>query len=284
MIEIGRLPTHSTLHLSDPTYHDAELDGVNTVEGPVIDGGTQVECINATELVALCRQLMSGRSCRNRIFDNSMNSGKNFDLLAMLGCIATIMALGLSGCATGTAGRGVKEEDPNKNQGGFGSDLSHIERAAQFVTESISKVPEFADPTLQPWMVVELDKVDVSNRRLATEAGTFVRRFTTFAMKAQARRANLISVEDYKKAEAWRKKIQDGTVTGGEDDPKIVNYRSPDFLLEITISDATQTNPNGKRLIYMLYSFRLTDRRTLRLVWQEDFRVVTSASVDAAHR
>lgn len=244
-------------------------------------GGAASHCLRPLNK----KEFSDGRGVQKlrRLF-RFMKTINSVPLLAVLALIATITALGLSGCATGRGGEDGREEDANKYQGGLGFDVSHIERAATNVVESLAKVPEFADPTLQPWILVELDKVEVTNRRLVTDAGTLVRRFVTYAMKVQARSANFISVEDYKKAEEWRKRIQSGTVTGGSDDPNILNYRSPDFLLEVTISDATQTNPSGKRVIYMLYSFRLTDRRTLRLVWQEDFKSVTSAKPDSAYQ
>lgn len=178
-----------------------------------------------------------------------------------------------SGCATG--GGGYKAEllkNSDEHQMGEVFDVSHIDNAARFVAESISRVPEFADPTLQPWILVELDKVDSIDRQLVINAQTVVRRFVTYLMKMHSRRANFISLEDYKKAEEWRQRILSGTVTGGQDDASVREYRSPDFLLELTITDAPQANPDGTRVVYVLYSFRLTDRRTLKLVWQEDYR------------
>jgi PBP1b-binding outer membrane lipoprotein LpoB len=202
-------------------------------------------------------------------------------------CIWMALAAGvilaiLPGCAT--TGQ-VKEERIDKTQNVFGYDAADIENAATFISTNLGDKPIFTDPKLQPYIIVEYPKVETRRfMSLFDDAKLFSRRLTTQLMKVRFRQAKILSREDYPRLEQERKLIESGTVTSSDDANQGSQLKSADFFLFSTIGETTQNTADGRAVVYLMYSFRLVDRRTSENVWQDDYVVKRSIKTPKAYQ
>lgn len=176
-----------------------------------------------------------------------------------------------SGCAT----RGKVTEVPIETQV---STLSiapaDIQKCAQKITASISETPEFSDPDLRPHLIVELPKMDTSDRYLVMQAGMLRENLITHLMKAQVRQARIISREDLPRLDKERELIGSEVVVTNPGDDGRRHYRSADFFLFSTISDAKIDTTDRKQVSYIQWSFRLVERTSSLRVWSDDYKVM----------
>jgi len=185
---------------------------------------------------------------------------------------SVILAL-LPGCAT--TGTVVQERDAAEADNIFGFRPRDIVMVAGKMSASLAQHPLFHDASLQPSIRVDFPDVSKVRRGLLTvdEAPAFTRRLTTELMKNPARRAKFISREDAGEAVDENKKVGSGAVTSGGQDDGGPKYLAADFFLRSSFMDVTKHTTDGKVVTYLLCSFRLVDRRTTEIAWQDDYEV-----------
>ena len=202
-------------------------------------------------------------------------------LLHALFAGALLVAL-TSGCATSHSQKPPPDFRPGPKAEtyvlGLGPD--DIEHCATKITESLQQLQEFKDPTLQPYILVQVPELNVQDRLLVMDAPIFTDRLITYLMKVQGRRARFISREDAERVMKERRMKQDGTVNGPADGEIL----GADFFLLSKISEFRRNTLDGKVVNYMLCSFRLVDAQTTEMIWKDDYQTTKKAKLDAANR
>ncbi len=192
----------------------------------------------------------------------------------------------LAGCAT-TAGvrdpAGVPVTEMRPDERGFvagtGIESQDLVSVTDKMARSILSIPQIARAQVPPSIV--LDPV-VNNTRFPINKDIFLTRLRTQLNSKAMGQVSFLDREMMKTLERERELKRSGQVTASSD-PNVVEFGGADFFLTGKL-DGMTTRTSAGTSDYVLYSFRLTDARTSRIVWEDVAEVKKQGLEDAAYR
>ncbi len=204
--------------------------------------------------------------------------------LLLVGIAAT--SAFLAGCAT-TAGvrdpAGVPVTEMRPDERGFvagtGIESQDLVSVTDKMARSILSIPQIARAQVPPSIV--LDPV-VNNTRFPINKDIFLTRLRTQLNSKASGQVSFLDREMMKTLERERELKRSGQVTASAD-PNVVEFGGADFFLTGKL-DGMTTRTSAGTSDYVLYSFRLTDARTSRIVWEDVAEIKKQGLEDAAYR
>jgi len=192
----------------------------------------------------------------------------------------------LAGCAT-TAGvrnpAGVPVTEMRPDERGFvagtGIESQDLVSVTDKMARSILGIPQIARAQVPPSIV--LDPV-VNNTRFPINKDIFLTRLRTQLNSKAMGQVSFLDREMMKTLERERELKRSGQVTASAD-PNVVEFGGADFFLTGKL-DGMTTRTSAGTSDYVLYSFRLTDARTSRIVWEDVAEIKKQGLEDAAYR
>lgn len=192
----------------------------------------------------------------------------------------------LAGCAT-TAGvrdpAGVPVTEMRPDERGFvagtGIESQDLVSVTDKMARSILSIPQIARAQVPPSIV--LDPV-VNNTRFPINKDIFLTRLRTQLNSKAMGQVSFLDREMMKTLERERELKRSGQVTASAE-PNVVEFGGADFFLTGKL-DGMTTRTSAGTSDYVLYSFRLTDARTSRIVWEDVAEVKKQGLEDAAYR
>ncbi len=210
-----------------------------------------------------------------------MNHPSRF-LLAGLVASSAILA----GCATShgvqnPAGVSVTEMRPDERGfvAGTGIESQDLVSVTDKMARSILGIPQIARAQVPPSIV--LDPV-VNNTRFPINKDMFLTRIRVMLNSKAAGQVSFLDREMMKTLERERELKRSGQVTASAD-PNVVEFGGADFFLTGKLEGNTTKAAAGIS-DYVLYTFRLTDARTSRIVWEDFAEIKKQGLEDAAYR
>jgi len=210
-----------------------------------------------------------------------MNHPSRF-LLAGLVASSAILA----GCATSRgvqnpAGVPVTEMRPDERGfvAGTGIESQDLVSVTDKMARSILGIPQIARAQVPPSIV--LDPV-VNNTRFPINKDMFLTRIRVMLNSKAAGQVSFLDREMMKTLERERELKRSGQVTASAD-PNVVEFGGADFFLTGKLEGNTTKAAAGIS-DYVLYTFRLTDARTSRIVWEDFAEIKKQGLEDAAYR
>ncbi len=192
----------------------------------------------------------------------------------------------LSGCATDAGVRqpsGVPVTEMRPDERGFvagtGIESQDLVSVTDKMARSILGIPQIARAQTPPSVV--LDPV-VNNTRFPINKDIFLTRLRTQLNSKAAGQVSFIDRELMKSLERERDLKRNGQVTASAD-PNVVEFAGADYFLTGKL-DGMTTKTSAGMSDYVLYSFRLTDARTSRIVWEDVAEIKKQGLEDAAYR
>ena len=210
-----------------------------------------------------------------------MNTSSRF-LIAGLAVGAAL----LGGCAT-TAGvqnpSGVPVTEMRPDERGFvsgtGIESQDLVSVTDRMARSILSIPQIARSQVPPSIVI--DPV-VNNTRFPINKDIFLTRIRTQLNSKSMGQVSFLDREMMKTLERERDLKRSGQVTASAD-PNVVEFAGADYFLTGKLDGMTTRTSQGTS-DYVLYSFRLTDARTSRIVWEDSAEIKKQGLEDAAYR
>jgi PBP1b-binding outer membrane lipoprotein LpoB len=202
-------------------------------------------------------------------------------LLAGLAASAALLA----GCATAgvqnPSGVPVTEMRPDERGfvAGTGVESQDLVSVTDKMARSILGIPQIARAQIPPSIV--LDPV-VNNTRFPINKDIFLTRIRTQLNSKAMGHVSFLDREMMKTLERERELKRTGQVTASAD-PNIVEFGGADYFLTGKL-DGMTTRTSAGTSDYVLYSFRLTDARTSRIVWEDVAEIKKQGLEDAAYR
>jgi PBP1b-binding outer membrane lipoprotein LpoB len=192
----------------------------------------------------------------------------------------------LAGCAT-TAGvqnpSGVPVTEMRPDERGFvagtGVESQDLVSVTDKMARSILTIPQIARAQVPPSIV--LDPV-VNNTRFPINKDIFLTRIRTQLNSKAMGHVSFLDREMIKTLERERELKRTGQVTASAD-PNVVEFGGADYFLTGKL-DGMTTRTSAGTSDYVLYSFRLTDARTSRIVWEDVAEIKKQGLEDAAYR
>lgn len=209
-----------------------------------------------------------------------MNSSSRFIFV----CAAAGAAL-LSGCATAgvqnPSGVPVTEMRPDERGfvAGTGIESQDMVAVTDRMARSILAIPQIARAQVPPSVV--LDPV-VNNTRFPINKDIFLTRIRTQLNSKSMGQVSFLDREMMKTLERERELKRSGQVTASSD-PRASEFGGADYFLTGKL-DGMTTRTSAGTSDYVLYSFRLTDARTSRIVWEDTAEIKKQGLEDAAYR
>jgi hypothetical protein len=210
-----------------------------------------------------------------------MNSSSRLLLL----CAAAGSAL-LAGCSTtagvqNPAGVAVTEMRPDERGfvAGTGIESQDMVSITDRMARSILSIPQIARAQVPPSIV--LDPV-VNNTRFPINKDIFLTRIRTQLNSKAMGQVSFLDREMMKTLERERELKRSGQVTASSD-PRASEFGGADYFLTGKL-DGMTTRTSAGTSDYVLYSFRLTDARTSRIVWEDSAEIKKQGLEDAAYR
>lgn len=210
-----------------------------------------------------------------------MNHPSRF-LLAGLVASSAILA----GCATSRgvqnpAGVPVTEMRPDERGfvAGTGIESQDLVSVTDKMARSILGIPQIARAQVPPSVV--LDPV-VNNTRFPINKDMFLTRIRVMLNSKAAGQVSFLDREMMKTLERERELKRSGQVTASAD-PNVVEFGGADYFLTGKLEGNTTKAAAGIS-DYVLYTFRLTDARTSRIVWEDFAEIKKQGLEDAAYR
>lgn len=203
--------------------------------------------------------------------------------LTFLGA-AAVAAL-LSGCATAgvqnPSGVPVTEMRPDERGfvAGTGIESQDMVAVTDRMARSILAIPQIARAQVPPSVV--LDPV-VNNTRFPINKDIFLTRIRTQLNSKAMGQVSFLDREMMKTLERERELKRSGQVTASSD-PRASEFGGADYFLTGKL-DGMTTRTSAGTSDYVLYSFRLTDARTSRIVWEDSAEIKKQGLEDAAYR
>jgi hypothetical protein len=192
----------------------------------------------------------------------------------------------LSGCATtagvqNPSGVPVTELRPDERGtvAGTGIESQDMVAVTDKMARSILAIPQIARAQTPPSIV--LDPV-VNNTRFPINKDIFLTRLRTQLNSKALGQVSFLDREMMKTLERERDLKRSGQVTASAD-PNTVEFAGADFFLTGKLDGMTTRTSQGTS-DYVLYSFRLTDARTSRIVWEDVAEIKKQGLEDAAYR
>ncbi len=204
-----------------------------------------------------------------------------------LALTATVAGAALfSGCATtagvqNPSGVPVTELRPDERGtvAGTGIESNEIVTITDKMARSILGIPQIARAQVPPSVVLE---PIVNNTRFPINKDIFLTRIRTQLNSKSAGQVSFLDREMMKTLERERELKRSGQVTASAD-PNKVEFGGADYFLTGKL-DGLTTRTSAGTSDYVLYSFRLTDARTSRIVWEDSAEVKKQGLEDAAYR
>lgn len=199
---------------------------------------------------------------------------------------AVLAASFFSGCET-TSGvqnpSGVPVTEMRPDERGFvagtGIESTDLVSVTDKMARSILGIPQIARAQTPPSIV--LDPV-VNNTRFPINKDMFLTRIRTQLNSKATGQVSFLDREMMKTLERERELKRSGQVTASAD-PNVVEFGGADYFLTGKL-DGLTTRTSAGTSDYVLYSFRLTDARTSRIVWEDVAEVKKQGLEDAAYR
>ncbi len=192
----------------------------------------------------------------------------------------------LAGCATDAgvrnpAGSPVTEMRPDERGAvaGTGIESQDMVSVTDKMARSILAIPQIARAPIPPSIV--LDPV-VNNTRFPINKDIFLTRIRAMLNSRAMGRVSFLDRQMMKTLERERELKRSGQVTASSD-PNVVEFGGADFFLTGTL-DGNTTKAAAGISDYVLYTFRLTDARTSRIVWEDFAEIKKQGLEDAAYR
>lgn len=192
----------------------------------------------------------------------------------------------LAGCATDAgvrqpAGVAVTEMRPDERGfvAGTGIESQDLVSVTDKMARSILAIPQIARAQTPPSVV--LDPV-VNNTRFPLNKDIFLTRIRTQLNSKAAGQVSFLDREMMKTLERERELKRSGQVTASAD-PNVTEFAGADYFLTGKL-DGMTTKTSAGMSDYVLYSFRLTDARTSRIVWEDTAEIKKQGLEDAAYR
>lgn len=192
----------------------------------------------------------------------------------------------LAGCATShgvqnPAGVPLTEMRPDERGfvAGTGIESQDLVSVTDKMARSILGIPQIARAQVPPSIV--LDPV-VNNTRFPINKDMFLTRIRVMLNSKAAGQVSFLDREMMKTLERERELKRSGQVTASAD-PNVVEFGGADFFLTGKLEGNTTKAAAGIS-DYVLYTFRLTDARTSRIVWEDFAEIKKQGLEDAAYR
>jgi PBP1b-binding outer membrane lipoprotein LpoB len=192
----------------------------------------------------------------------------------------------LAGCATtrgvqNPSGVPVTEMRPDERGfvGGTGPESQDLVSVTDKMARSILSIPQIARAQVQPSIVLE---PVVNNTRFPINKDIFLTRLRTQLNSKAMGQVSFLDREMMKTLERERELKRSGQVTASAD-PNVVEFGGADYFLTGKL-DGMTTRTSAGTSDYVLYSFRLTDARTSRIVWEDVAEIKKQGLEDAAYR
>jgi PBP1b-binding outer membrane lipoprotein LpoB len=197
---------------------------------------------------------------------------------------AAVGAALLAGCATGVqnpSGTPVTEMRPD--EAGFvrgtGVESQDLVVVTDKMSRSILGIPQIARAQHAPSVVLE---PVVNNTRFPINKDMFLTRIRVMLNSKSAGQVSFLDREMMKSLERERELKRTGQVTASAD-PNVVEFGGADYFLTGKLEGMTTRAAAGTS-DYVLYTFRLTDARTSRIVWEDFAEIKKQGLEDAAYR
>jgi PBP1b-binding outer membrane lipoprotein LpoB len=192
----------------------------------------------------------------------------------------------LAGCATSAGVQnptGVPVTEMRPDERGFvagtGIESQDLVTVTDRMSRSILSIPQIARAQVPPSVV--LDPV-VNNTRFPINKDIFLTRIRTQLNSKAMGQVSFLDREMMKTLERERELKRSGQVTASAD-PNVTEFAGADYFLTGKLDGMTTRTSQGTS-DYILYSFRLTDARTSRIVWEDSAEIKKQGLEDAAYR
>lgn len=192
----------------------------------------------------------------------------------------------LAGCATtagvqNPSGVPVTEMRPDERGtvAGTGVESQDMVAVTDKMARSILSIPQISRAQNPPSIV--LDPV-VNNTRFPINKDIFLTRLRIQLNSKAMGQVSFLDREMMKTLERERELKRSGQVTASAD-PNVVEFGGADYFLTGKLDGMTTRTAQGTS-DYILYSFRLTDARTSRIVWEDSAEMKKEGQNDAAYR
>jgi PBP1b-binding outer membrane lipoprotein LpoB len=192
----------------------------------------------------------------------------------------------LAGCATtrgvqNPSGVPVTEMRPDERGfvAGTGVESQDLVTVTDKMARSILSIPQISRAQVPPSIVLE---PVVNNTRFPINKDIFLNRIRTQLNSKAMGQVSFLDREMIKTLERERELKRSGQVTASAD-PKLVEFGGADYFLTGKL-DGMSTRTSAGTSDYVMYSFRLTDARTSRIVWEDVAEVKKQGLEDAAYR
>jgi penicillin-binding protein activator len=191
----------------------------------------------------------------------------------------------LAGCATrgvqNPSGVPVTEMRPDERGfvAGTGVESQDLVTVTDKMARSILSIPQIARAQVPPSVVLE---PVVNNTRFPINKDIFLNRIRTQLNSKAMGQVSFLDREMIKTLERERELKRSGQVTASAD-PNVVEFGGADYFLTGKL-DGMSTRTSAGTSDYVMYSFRLTDARTSRIVWEDVAEVKKQGLEDAAYR
>lgn len=192
----------------------------------------------------------------------------------------------LAGCATShgvqnPSGVAVTEMRPDERGfvAGTGVESQDLVAVTDKMARSILGIPQIARAQVPPSVV--LDPV-VNNTRFPINKDIFLTRIRTQLNSRAMGQVSFLDREMMKTLERERELKRSGQVTASAD-PNVTEFAGADYFLTGKL-DGMTTRTSAGTSDYVMYSFRLTDARTSRIVWEDVAEIKKQGLEDAAYR
>ena len=190
----------------------------------------------------------------------------------------------LGGCATGVqnpSGIPVTEMRPDERGfvAGTGVESQDLVTVTDKMSRSILGIPQIARAQQPPSVVLE---PVVNNTRFPINKDMFLTRIRVMLNSKAAGQVSFLDREMMKTLERERELKRSGQVTASAD-PRASEFGGADYFLTGKLEGLTTRTSQGTS-DYILYTFRLTDARTSRIVWEDSAEIKKQGLEDAAYR
>jgi hypothetical protein len=192
----------------------------------------------------------------------------------------------LAGCATqgvqNPSGVPVTEMRPDERGfvAGTGVESQDLVTVTDKMARSILGIPQIARAQQAPSIV--LDPV-VNNTRFPINKDMFLTRIRVMLNSKAAGQVSFLDREMMKTLERERELKRSGQVTASADPRGPSEFGGADYFLTGKLEGLTTRTSQGTS-DYILYTFRLTDARTSRIVWEDAAEIKKQGLEDAAYR
>ncbi len=211
-----------------------------------------------------------------------MNNTYRFLLLAGVTASSAFFA----GCETAQGVKnpsGVPVTEMRPDERGFvagtGVESQDLVAVTDKMARSILGIPQIARAAVEPSIVLE---PVVNNTRFPINKDIFLTRIRSQLNSKAMGRVSFLDRAMMKTLEHERALKQSGQVTASAN-PNAVEFGGADFFLTGQL-DGLATRTSQGTSDYILYTFRLTDARTSRIVWEDSAEIKKQGLEDAAYR